>query len=94
MNNWVCTTTVTRTTGGRPTKFEIMRRQRRHMERRRALEEFEELKEEVRAFGYADTGQVVAALCANDAKAKPVRRWWWPVLRVAAALSAVQLTKA
>ena len=72
----------------RPTKFEIMRRQRRHLERRRALEEFEALKEEARAFGYDDTRDVVAALCANDAKAKPVRRWWWPISRVATALSA------
>lgn len=78
----------------RPSKFAIMRHNRRCADRRRSLDEYEEIKEEARAFGYADTGDVVAALCANDAKPRPVRRWWWPLSRVAAALSAVQLTKA
>lgn len=73
----------------RPGKFEIMRRNRRDAERRRCREEFEELREEARAFGYDDTGDVVAALCANDAQPPAPRRWWWsPLQRVAAALSA------
>jgi hypothetical protein len=63
----------------RPTKFQIMRHNRRCMERVRTLDEFEEIKEEARAFGYGDTGDVVAALCANDAKAPAPRRWWWPL---------------
>ena len=48
---------------------------------KRCLEEAEELREEARAFGYDDTGDVVANLCANDARRPAPRRWWWTVLR-------------
>lgn len=66
-------------TCGRPTKFEIMRRHRRRVERQRTIAEFEELKEEARAFGYDDTGEVVAALRAPKAPPPAPRRWWWPL---------------
>ena len=89
MSTWVSTTTVTRLPGGRPSKYQIMRRNRRDAERRRCREEFEELREEARAFGFDDTGDVLAALGANDETPPAVRRWWWnPLQRVAAALSA------
>jgi hypothetical protein len=72
----------------RPTKFAIMRHNRRCSDRRRSLGEFEEIGEEARAFGYDDSKAVFAALCANDAAppmddehfgSAKVRRWWWPL---------------
>lgn len=66
----------------KPTKFDLMRRQRRNVERRRTLDEHHELREEARAFGYDHSDEVVRELLANDRiNVNRARRWWWPFAR-------------
>jgi hypothetical protein len=61
----------------RPTKFEIMRRQRRHQQRH---VDTQRLREEARALGYDDTDLVIDALQELDARRwledRPKRSWW------------------
>jgi hypothetical protein len=74
----------------RPTKFDIMRAHRRQQAHHTLMYA---LREEAHALGYDDSEMVVEALLELDArrwndanKKTPVRRWWWPLQRVAAAL--------
>lgn len=73
----------------RPTKFQIMRANRKDDARRRRTEEVEQLKAEARAAGYDVDSEMVEEVIEEVDNRPPLQisyseqvpRWWWPAWR-------------